>query len=184
MKMQKLLLLAGVSLALVSAASTSYAGFSVADYFGRYACELHPLEGSSDKAGAVLLIYPDGGGKFTAGTLVGAWSADQQCPFSLCKGTSCLAAPCSASPCSTFTFSSPSSYKVGPDGRGTSTENYYRVGTVDCDEDYFTTTSTFLLSADGRKTKVVYSDSLEDSNEVWGDKRAVGDCFADPRPSN
>jgi hypothetical protein len=71
MKMQKLLLLAGVSLALVSAASTSYAGFSVADYFGRYSCELHPLEGSSDKAGAVLLIYPDGGGKFTSGTLAG-----------------------------------------------------------------------------------------------------------------
>jgi hypothetical protein len=183
MKMQKLLLLVGVSLALVSPASTSYAGFSVADYFGRYACELHPLEGGSDKAGAVLLIYPDGGGKFTGGTLVGANDTDQQCPFTLCKGTSCLAA-CSASPCSTITFSSPSSYKVGPDGRGTSTENYYRVETADCSGESFTTTSTFLLSADGRKTKVVYSDILENSSSVWGDKRAVGDCFADPRPSN
>jgi hypothetical protein len=174
MKMQKLLLLAGVSLALVSSASTSYAGFSLADYFGRYACELHPLEGNSDKAGAVLLIYPDGGGKFTGGTLVGAKATDQQCPLFLCKGTIC----------STFTFSNPSSYKVGPDGRGTSTENYYRVATVDCSAVWFTTTSTFLLSADGRQTKVVYSDSLEDSNEVWGDKRAVGNCTADPRPSN
>jgi hypothetical protein len=174
MKMQKLLLLAGVSLALVSSASTSHAGFSRADYFGRYSCELHPLEGSSDKAGAVLLIYPDGGGKFTSGTLAGAAAEDQPCPLSLCKGTSCGG----------FNFPTPSSYTVGPDGRGTSTENYYRVGTVDCDEEVFTTTSTFLLSADGRKTKVVYSDILEDIDEFWGNKRAAGDCFADPRPSN
>jgi hypothetical protein len=171
-KTQKLLLLIGLSLAFVSSAATSY-GFTNYDYRGRYQCELHPLEGNSDKAGAVLLIYPDGSGGFGAGsTLVGASGEDQPCPLSLCKGTSC----------STFTFSSPSSYKVGSNGLGTSTENYYRVGTVDCSAENFTTTSTFLLSADGRQTKVVYSDSLEDSNEVWGDKRAVGNCIGDPRP--
>jgi hypothetical protein len=169
--MKKLLLSAGLCLLFVlpAAITRGDSNFSSWTYRGRYTCELHPLEGNSDKAGAVLLIYPSGQGNFNGGTLVGARQVDQQCPLTLCSGTSCAG----------FTFSNPSSYSVRSDGRGTSTENYYRVSTGSpffCTSVSFETGSTFLLSPDGSRTKFVYFDSLEDTNEVWGDKRAIGTC--------
>ena len=92
--MQKLLLLIGLSLVFVSPAAGSGwswedAGFANQSYINRYGCSLHPLEGGSDKAGAVTIIVPDGGGAFKGGLLFGADPSDQNCPLSLCPGTFC-----------------------------------------------------------------------------------------------
>ena len=137
------------------------------NYNGRYVCDLHPVEASTDKDAGVLMILPDGKGGFkTGGTLAGPKAIDQSCPVSLCPGTSC-------SGCS---FGSASSYHVDSNGVGTSSENYALASGGGCTQTCFTTTSTFLLAKGGKTTKVVYEDILPDSNDLFGGRRAVGEC--------
>src|SRR5258708_15663725 len=167
--MQKILLLLGLALVFVSRTTTALGGgFSNKTYHGRYVCELHPTEGDTDKGGGVLLIFPDGKGGFAAtGTLVGAHESEQDCPLSLCPGTTC----------GSCTLPNPSSYSVGADGLGTSIENYFRASGGSCSAVCFETPSTFLLTAKGSQTKFVYQDILQNGSGTWGDKSSVGNCI-------